>query len=249
MMIDDLLLLSGNDLPFPQAGLTIHQPRIKEIAYITERHFWSACELFKFNKDSLPDQDKFDLVNKSNFNIIMMMIQEKNFESQQARLSVLSILALLFPTKEILLNNKTIQLRDHQTGEIKEINEQNFESFKQILISMFCLTNKENKQYNPQGELAKKIANKIKKGRQQKAKLAPNVKISILSRYISILAVGQQKDMNILMNYTIYQLMDEFNRYNLKLHYDSWEKYRVAGATGMEDPEDWLKDIHEELVK
>ena len=245
MIIDDLLLLSGNDLPFPEAGLTIHQPRIKEIAYITERHFWSACQLLKFNKEILPDQDKIDLVNRSNFNIIMMMIQEKNFESQQARLSVISILALLFPTKEILLNNKTIQLRNHQTGEINEITEQNFEAFKKILISMFCLTNEENKQYNPQGELAKKIANKIKRGRQQKAKLAPNAKISILGRYISILSVGQQKDMNILMNYTVYQLMDEFNRYKLKLHYDSWERYRIAGATGMEDPEDWLKDIHE----
>jgi len=47
------------------------------------------------------------------------------------------------------------------------------------------------------------------------------------------------------MNYTVYQLMDEFNRFELKLHYDAWEKYRIAGATGMEDPEDWLKDIHE----
>jgi len=28
-MIDELLLLSGNDLPFPQARLTIHQPTIK----------------------------------------------------------------------------------------------------------------------------------------------------------------------------------------------------------------------------
>jgi hypothetical protein len=42
-MIDELLLLSGNDLPFPEAGLTIHQPRIREIAYITEFNFWSGC--------------------------------------------------------------------------------------------------------------------------------------------------------------------------------------------------------------
>jgi len=49
----------------------------------------------------------------SNFNIIMMMIREKTLESQQARLNVLSILALLFPTSEILLNKETIQLRNH----------------------------------------------------------------------------------------------------------------------------------------
>lgn len=176
----------------------------------------------------------------------MMMMQEKNFEAQKAKLNVVSILALLFPTHEIMLGRKAIQLRNHQTGEVSEINEENFDVFKQILISMFCLTNKENKEYNPSGEMARKIAEKIKRGRELKAKLAPDTKIAILSRYISILAVGEQKDMNDLMNYTVYQLMDEFHRFELKLHYDSWTQYRVAGATGMEDPEDWMKDIHED---
>ena len=54
-MMDELLLLSGNDIPFLEAGLTIHQPRLKEIAYITESRFWPACELLKFDKASLPD--------------------------------------------------------------------------------------------------------------------------------------------------------------------------------------------------
>ena len=243
-MIDELLLLSGNDLPFPEARLTIHQPRLKEIAYITEQCFWQGCELLKFDKQTLPDQDKVDLSNISNFNIIMTMIQEKSLQSQQAKLNVISVLALLFPTSEISLGKKTIQLRNHQTGEVSEINDENFEAFKEILISMFCLSNKENKQYNPSGELARKIANKFKQGRQQRAKLAPETKIAFLSRYVSILAVGQQKDINEMMNYTVYQLMDEFNRYELKLNYDAWERYKIAGATNLEDPESWLKDIH-----
>ena len=246
MNIDDLLLLSGNDLPFPQASLTIHQPRLKEIAYITEQKFWSACELLKFDKEILSNQDKVDLLNKSNFNIIMMMIQEKNFQSYQARIGMLSLLALLFPTSKILLDNKTILLQNYQTNEKSEINEDNFDAFKEILINMFCLTNKENKQYDPSGELARKIADKIKQGRAKKAKLAPEEKFSIFSRYISILAVGQKKDINDLMNYTVYQLMDEFNRFELKLHYETWEKYKIAGATNLgEAPADWLKNIHE----
>ena len=49
--MDELLLLSGNDIPFPEARLTIHQPRLREIAYITEQRFWPGCELLKFNKD------------------------------------------------------------------------------------------------------------------------------------------------------------------------------------------------------
>jgi hypothetical protein len=69
-------------------------------------------------------------------------------------------------------------------------------------------------------------------------------KISILSRYVSILAVGENKDINNLMDYTVYQLMDEFNRYQLKTKYDIWLQSKMAGATGVDDPEDWLKDIH-----
>ena len=35
-MENDLLLLSGNDIPFYGAQVSIHQPTIKEIAYIGE---------------------------------------------------------------------------------------------------------------------------------------------------------------------------------------------------------------------
>ena len=54
-MIDELLLLSGNDIPFPIARLSIHQPCLKEIAFITEDRFWRGCELLKFDKNILND--------------------------------------------------------------------------------------------------------------------------------------------------------------------------------------------------
>ena len=247
-MIDRLLLICGNDIPFPEAQLTIHQPTLREIGYITEQRFWPSCELLKFDKNFLSEEDKKGLLDRTNFNIIMTMIQEKNIESQEARVNVLSLLSLLFPTRKIFIGRRSIQLRDYHSEkeyDVGEINEENFEIFKKILIDMFCLTNEENKQYNPSGDLAKKIAEKIKKGRAEKARLSTDTNISILSRYISILAVGQQKDINVLKNYTVYQLMDEFNRFMLKTGYDAWERYRIAGATGMEDPQDWLKDIHE----
>ena len=39
-MLNDLLLLSGNDIPFIEAQVNIHQPSIKEIAYIGEESFF-----------------------------------------------------------------------------------------------------------------------------------------------------------------------------------------------------------------
>lgn len=246
-MIDELLLLSGNDIPFPQGQITIHQPSLKQIAYITEAVFWPGCELLKFDKEILISEDKIDLFNKSNFYIIMTMIQGKEVQSREARVNLFSVLTLLFPTSEItLIGKEKIQLKDHQTDNIGEITENNFEDFKKILVNMFCLSGGVNKQYDPSGELAKKIANQIKRGREKKAKLASeNKKISLLSRYASILAVGEQKDLNSLMNYTVYQLMDEFKRFELWQQYDSWLRFKCAGATDMQDPEDWFKDIHD----
>ena len=245
--MDELLLLSGNDIPFPAAKLIIHQPRLKEIAFITEDRFWRGCELLKFDKNILDDQAKNSLSNQSNFNIIMSMIQEKRLDSQQAKINVLFILTLIFPTYQIKLGKKTIQLYEKGTQEIKELNQDNFEVFKNIIIEMFCIKDSE-KQYDPSGKQAKRIADQIMRGRQKRAELASKTgKLSMLSRYASILAVGQQKDINSLMDYTVYQIMDEFTRYQLKLQNDMYDRWRRAGATGLEgkQPEDWLKDIHE----
>ncbi len=176
----------------------------------------------------------------------MSMIQEKRLDSQQARINILSILALIFPTYQIKLGKKTIQLYKKNTEDVKEINQNNFEVFKNILIEMFCLKDSE-KQYDPSGAQAKRIADQIMRGRQKRAELASKTeKISILSRYVSILAVGEQKDINSLMDYTVYQIMDEFTRYQLKLQNDMYDRWRRAGATGLEgkEPDDWLKDIH-----
>jgi len=30
----------------------------------------------------------------------------------------------------------------------------------------------------------------------------------------------------------------------LKASFDSWEKYKIAGATDLEDPENWYRDLY-----
>ena len=52
-MLSDLLLLSGNDIPFPEAQVTIHQPTLKEIAYIGEEAFFLGCGFLDFSKNVL----------------------------------------------------------------------------------------------------------------------------------------------------------------------------------------------------
>ena len=75
-MINELLLLSGNDIPFEDAQIIIHPPTLKEIAYIGEEAFFVGCELLKFSKDILTDEDKSHLVDQSNFDILMLIMNE-----------------------------------------------------------------------------------------------------------------------------------------------------------------------------
>ena len=50
--------------------------------------------------------------------------------------------------------------------------------------------------------------------------------------------------MNAFMKYTVYQLFDEFQRFELKTGYDIYFEARMAGAKDLKEPEDWMKDIH-----
>ena len=68
--------------------------------------------------------------------------------------------------------------------------------------------------------------------------------MAILSRYVSILAVGEQKNINDLMNYTVYQLFDEFDRFELKEQFDLYIRAQLAGARDLKEVDNWKKDIH-----
>ena len=48
--MNELLLLSGNDIPFYSAKVNIRQPKIKEIALIGEENFFVGCHLLNFSK-------------------------------------------------------------------------------------------------------------------------------------------------------------------------------------------------------
>ena len=46
------------------------------------------------------------------------------------------------------------------------------------------------------------------------------------------------------MNYTVYQLTDEFARYQKKFAYDMHMQAIMAGATDLDEVEYWMEDIH-----
>lgn len=244
--MDELLLLSGNDIPFPEARISIHQPRLREIAYIGEEVFFTGCEFLNFSKDMLQEKDKLSLVNQTNFEILMSIVKDKSPLGINTKNAILLLLTLLFPEYEINIQDDAILLINQ--NEFTTLNKMNFDEFQKIIVQMFCLgKKKDNEQdYNPGGDRAKMIAEKLKKGRQRAAaaKGDGEQKIAIFSRYVSILSVGESKDINSFMNYTVYQLYDEFERYELKQNSDVYLQARLAGAQDLEEVDNWMKDIH-----
>lgn len=238
--LDELTLLSGNDIPFPQAQLIIHVPTLKEIGYIGEENFHMGCHFVVFDKNNLSQEDKDNLGNLSNFDIFMSVMNGR--EKTSHKTNALSVLSLLFPDYEIKFEKDKMLLQKENFSSI--INERNYEEFKDILIQIFCLKAEKDESVNPADALAAKIAEKIKKGKEKVAKSKGQglKKLNIYSRYVSILGTGN----NLIdyLNYTIYQLRDQFERFQLKESNDIYIKAKLAGAQNMEEVDNWMEDIH-----
>lgn len=171
------------------------------------------------------------------------------------RMNVMSIelvLSLIFPQYQLmkmpnmLVFNKTIDGKKEQGI----INNDNFEQFKQIIKEMFCLnTLGGGADYNPANKLAEQIANKLRDRHKKLQKKTEGQKsINILSRYISILVLANQHTYSELMQYTVYQLFDQFKRFQKKYSYDTWFQAKLAGAENLEDVDSWLSDEEDQIA-
>ena len=241
-MDNELLLLSGEDIPFIEAQLTIHQPKIKEISLIGEETFFAGCQFLLFSKENLSEQDKIGLEDKSDFDIFMSIMC--GTEKMQYKNSIDMLFTLLFPNYKIKMTNTEIILMS-ENG-VARINNTNYDTFRSIVINMFELYDSDGASagYNPVDNRARKIAEKLRKGKEKIAKNEGKKKIAIFSRYASILAVGLAEDINIFMDYTVYQLKDQFKRFQMKQSYDVYIAAKMAGAQDLDEIDNWMDDIH-----
>ena len=237
-----LALMCGNDIPIPQCQVIVHQPRIKEIGMIGEQDFFIGAQCLTINS-SMFVQDKGLLPDINNFQIFMTIMNEK--ESRDKRDSTLQVLQILFPRYKPMMTPRSLMLM----GENQQIliDENNFEHLQNVLKLIFCTQtgSMDQQAFNPANEEARKIAEKLMRGRARIAEENGSSNSSIFSQYLSVLTVGlNSMSIQDMTDLTIYQLYDLIERYNLYLAWDIDVRSRLAGGKPDKHPDNWMKNLH-----
>ena len=236
-----LAMMCGTDLPVPECQLIIHQPRIKEISLLGEQEFFIGAQCLTLNK-SMFVQDKEALENINNFQIFMMVMNEK--EAKDKRNATQQVLQLLLPSYKVLFTPRTLIFS--QEGQNTIIDETNFEFFQEVLKLVFCAKNgpMDQQSFNPQDQKAREIAEKLMRGRARIAAEKGGSNSSVLSQYLSILTIGTSMQLQNLMDLTMFQLYDLIERYDLYINWDIDLRSRLAGGKPDKHPDNWMKNLH-----
>lgn len=242
-MISEFLLWSGNDIPFPPIQVFIHQPTMKELSFIEENDFFVATRLLTFSKDKINAKDKIGLKGKSNFEIIMSILNNSEDGSKNKGILV-SLLSLLFPDYKVNLEDRIllVNMEDKQNP-IRIIDEHSFDIFASIVKDIFRIDEvSSDRDFNPVNEEARKIAEMIKRGRAKAARdkgLMANDNLSLFKHYSKILCMNgyTPEDTN---NLTLYQLYELVDIYKNKIIYEDWYKAKLQGAKDIDDVDHWI---------
>lgn len=237
-----LALMTGTDIPIPECQLTMHQPSVKEIAYIGENDFFKGVQTLCLNKSMFVQEGKTVPENITNFYIFMTIVGEKQTADKAE--AVKQVLALVFPQYKIMFSPRSIIFQ--KDAETYLVDENNFEQLQVTLREVFCSKNgpMDQQAFNPANQKAKEIAEKLMRGRQRVAEQNGSANASVFSQYLSTLSIGLHIPVGELEKYTMFQLFDSMERYLLYINWDIDIRSRLAGAKPDGKPDNWMKNIH-----
>lgn len=236
-------LIAGIDIPIPECQLILHQPKIREIAFLGDTHFFTGAQTLALHK-SMFVEDRTVLDDINNFQIFMTVIGEK--EMADKKKDVKDLLKLLFPEYTLLITPRSLVFQDKEKNSIT-VDESNFEPLQEVVREVFCLKSGPMDQtaFNPADKKAQEIAQKLMRGRQRVAAQKGGANTSVFSQYLSILTVGlHSMSLHDLLNCTMYQLYDLMERYSLYINWDIDVRTRLAGGKPDSQPDNWMKNIH-----
>ena len=237
-----LALMAGTDIPIPECQLVLHQPKIKEIAFIGEKEFFMGAQCLNIRK-SMISQGESLLADTNNFQIFMtVMAEPSEVEKKEA---VKQVLQLLFPSYKVSFTPRSLLFVG--TELTATVDEMNFDALQQVVRQALCVNSgpMDQQTFNPANEKAREIAEKLMRGRQRVAALKGEDNASIFAQYLSILTVGlESMSLQDCLNLTMYQLFDLMERYSLYVNWDIDIRSRLAGGKPDSKPDNWMKNIH-----
>lgn len=236
--------MAGIDIPVPELQVVIRPPVIKDIAYMGEQKFLLAMQYLCLDKESLV-QDKTLLSSLNNFQVLMKVLEHSQDKTKKE--AVITLFQILFPDYVIRMNKNSIILSEGQNNIL--IDEKNFDYFQSVLKQVLCVNSilqGENIVYNPANKKAKEIADKLMRGRLKAAEIKgkESSNDSVLTRYISILVVGQIVTLQESLQLNLFQLFDLIERYNSYLDWNIDLQIRLAGGTPDKTAESWMRELH-----
>lgn len=246
------LILSGQPLPIKDANIFVTQPKIKDIVLFGEDDFLIGIQMLvsmeQFANQIKQGNSELNII--SDFQLLLIMVEE----DPTIKRMIMELFTLIFPDYKIIFTENTIDFlfsdenQDHLVGRIHPFN---FENFQTVLNDAFIPQgdNEREPDYNPANEMASKIAEKIKKGREKvhAQKAASEGDHSIYADYCSTLSIGMHMDISIFFNYTPFQLYDAYRRFFSKEQSDFYMRVSsmpMMDTSKMEVPPDWQRNLY-----
>lgn len=245
------LYLSGAQVPIPQCGIFIEQPKIKQIVQFGEANFLTALQILSDTSTFVSQIKKGNsqLEEYNDFQVLLVVIKQ----DQSVQSYIEAFFELVCPTYKLTFQKNSIEFtlkEDEDNTSIKGVlNPFNYEYFSKVIKELFGIPKGEG-DYDPANEKAAEIAEKLRKGKQiaQEAKgVTVSEYTSLFGTYISILAVGMSMDINIFYSYTPFQIFDTFKRYWAKIQSDFYQKVSTTpmmDVSKVEAPEEWTRNLY-----
>lgn len=246
------LILSGQPLPIQDANIFMTQPKIKDIVLFGEDEFLVAVQMLvsmeQFVEQIKQGNSELNII--SDFQLLLIMVKE----DPTVKKMILDLFTLIFPEYKVNFTENTIDFifvdedAEHLVGRIHPFN---FEYLQNILNDAFIPQgdNEREPDYNPANDMASKIAEKIKRGREKihAQKAATEGEHSIYADYCSTLSIGMHMDVGIFFNYTPFQLYDAYRRFFSKEQSDFYMRVSsmpMMDTSKMEAPPDWQRNLY-----
>lgn len=246
------LILSGQPLPVKDANIFVTQPKIKDIVLFGEDNFLIAVQTLvsmeQFTEQVKQGNSELNII--SDFQLLLIMVEEE----PTIKRMILNLFTLIFPNYNVKFTENTIDfffIDEENEQLVGRIHPFNFEYLQATLNDAFIPQgdNEREPDYNPANDMASKIAEKIKKGRERihAQKAETEGEHSVFADYCSTLSIGMRMDVGIFFNYTPFQLYDAYRRFFSKEQSDFYMRVSsmpMMDTSKMEAPPDWQRNLY-----